>query len=77
MERELTSLEHRLYDFLDAVDTILEYDVSPARWELLREKMKKCKQDCEVEYGVVNNGYSLHIRLPYEIKGAKAPKEDK
>ena len=68
MERELTGLEQRLYKFLDDMDTHLEYNPSPERWEIMRNKMKKCKQDCMVEYGVVNNGYSLHIHLPYEFK---------
>lgn len=66
MERELTALEHCLYKFLDDMDTILENEVSSARWERMRDKMRKCKQDCQLEYGVVNNGYSLHIHLPYE-----------
>lgn len=71
MERELTALEQRLYKFLDNMDTILEYDASSSRWELMRNKMEKCKQDCKVEYGVVCNWYSLHIHLPYEFKEAK------
>ena len=70
MERELTALEHRLYKFLDDMDTILENEVSPVRWERMRDKLRKCKQDCKLDYGVVNNGYSLHIHihLPYESK---------
>lgn len=71
MERELTGLEQRLYRFLDDMDTHLEYEPSSKRWEIMRDKMKKCKQDCMVEYGVVNNGYSLHIHLPYEFKAVK------
>ncbi len=69
MERELTGLEQRLYKFLDDMDTHLEYDPSPERWEIMRSKMKKCKQDCKVEFGVINNGYSLHIKLPFEHTG--------
>lgn len=68
--RELSALECRLYKFLDDIDTILEYDVLPAHWELMRDKLKKCKQDCEVVYGVVNNGHSLHIHVPYQVKEA-------
>lgn len=67
MERELTGLELRLYKFLDDMDTHLEYEPSPERWKLMRDKMKKCKQDCMVEFGVINNGYSLHIELPFDV----------
>ena len=67
MERELTALEHRLYKFLDDMDTYLEYEPTDERWEKMREKMKKCKEDCQVQYGVVNNGYSLHIELPFDV----------
>lgn len=67
MERELTGLEQRLYRFLDDMDIILEYDATSSSWERMRDKMKQCKEDCETCYGVVNNGYSLHIHLPYEL----------
>ena len=67
MERELTALEQRLYKFLDDMDTQLDYAPTKIRWELLRDKMKKCKQDCMVEFGVINNGYSLHIELPFDV----------
>lgn len=67
MERELTALEHRLYKFLDDMDSCLEYEPTKERWEKMREKMKKCKEDCQVQYGVVNNGYSLHIELPFDV----------
>ena len=68
IERELTGLEQRLYKFLDDIDSIVEYDATPERWERIREKMKKCKEDCKVSYGVINNGYSLHIELPFDIE---------
>jgi hypothetical protein len=64
--RELTGLELRLYQFLDDVDTIVEYPMTESRWELMRQKMKKCKEDCKVSFGVVNNGYSLHVELPFD-----------
>lgn len=67
MERELTALEKRLYKFLDDMDSHLDYEPTKERWELLRDKMKKCKQDCMVEFGVINNGYSLHIELPFDV----------
>ena len=67
IKRELTNLEERLYDFLDYADGVLEYDVSQKSWERLREAMKKCKEDCKVKYGVINNGYSLHIELPFDV----------
>ena len=67
MERELTALEQRLYKFLDDMDSHLEYEPTTERWELMREKMKKCKQDCMVQFGVINNGYSLHIELPFDV----------
>ena len=67
IKRELTNLEERLYDFLDYADGVLEYDVSQKSWERLREAMKKCKEDCKVKYGVINNGYSLHVELPFDI----------
>jgi len=63
--RELTGLEQRLYQFLDDIDTIVEYPITESRWELIRQKMKKCKEDCKVSFGVVNNGYSLHVELPF------------
>ena len=66
-KRELTNLEERLYDFLDFADGILEYDVSQKSWEKLREAMKLCKEDCKVKYGVINNGYSLHVELPFDV----------
>lgn len=66
MERELTALEQRLYKFLDNVDSHLEYEPTKERWELLREKTEKCKQDCIAAFGVINNGYSLHIELPFD-----------
>ena len=67
--RELTGLEQRLYKFLDKVDDIVEYDLTEKRWESLRFAMKQCKEDCRTMYGVVNNGYSLHIHLPFGIDG--------
>ena len=67
IKRELTNLEERLYDFLDYADGVLEYDVSQKSWERLREAMKKCKEDCKVKYGVINNGYSLHVELPFNV----------
>lgn len=66
-KRELTNLEERLYDFLDFADSTLEYDATQKSWERLREEMKRCKEDCEVKYGVINNGYSLHVELPFEV----------
>lgn len=66
MERELTALEHRLYKFLDDMDSILEYEPTSSRWESMRDKMKRCKEDCRIEFGVINNGYSLHIELPFD-----------
>lgn len=65
-KRELTNLEERLYGFLDFADGILEYDVSQKSLEKLREAMKRCKEDCKVKYGVINNGYSLHVELPFD-----------
>lgn len=29
--------------------------------------MRGCKEDCKTSYGVVNNGYSLHIELPFDV----------
>ena len=29
--------------------------------------MKRCKEDCKVKYGVINNGYSLHVELPFDV----------
>lgn len=69
MERELTALEQRLYKFLDDVDTQTEFDLSVDRWAKLCRMVRKCKEDCKVEFGVVNNGYSLHIKLPFEHTG--------
>ncbi len=66
-KRELTNLEERLYDFLDFADSILEYDVTQKSWGKLREAMKRCKEDCKVKYGVINNGYSLHVELPFDV----------
>ena len=66
-KRELTNLEERLYEFLDLADSTLEYDVSQKSWEKLREAMKQCKEDCKVKYGVINNGYSLHVELPFDV----------
>ena len=66
-KRELTNREERLYDFLDFADSNLEYDVSQKSWEKLREAMKRCKEDCKVKYGVINNGYSLHVELPFDV----------
>ena len=65
-KRELTNLEERLYDFLDFADSTLECDVSQKSWEKLREAMKRCKEDCKVKYGVINNGYSLRVELPFD-----------
>lgn len=65
-KRELTNLEERLYNFLDLADSTLEYDVSQKAWKNLREAMKQCKEDCKVKYGVINNGYSLHVELPFD-----------
>ena len=67
MERELSALEHRLYEFLDDMDSYLDYEPTKELWEKMKDKMKRCKEDCKVEYGVVNNGYSLHIKLPYDV----------
>lgn len=67
LKRELTCLEERLYNFLDFVDSTLEYDVSQKSWEKMREAMKRCKEDCAVKYGVINNGYSLHVELPFDV----------
>lgn len=66
-KRELTNLEQRLYAFLDLADSTLEYDVSKMSWVNLREAMKRCKEDCTVKYGVINNGYSLHVELPFDV----------
>lgn len=66
-KRELSNLEERLYAFLDLADSTLEYDVSQKSWEKLREAMKRCKEDCTVKYGVINNGYSLHVELPFDV----------
>ena len=66
-KRELTNLEKRLYAFLDYADSTLEYDVSQNSWVKLREAMKRCKEDCKVNYGVINNGYSLHVELPFDV----------
>lgn len=66
-KRELTNLEERLYDFLDFADSILEYPISQKSWEKLRDAMKRCKEDCKVKYGVINNGYSLHVELPFDV----------
>lgn len=66
-KRELTNLEQRLYAFLDLADSTLEYDVSQNSWVKLREAMKRCKEDCKVKYGVINNGYSLHVELPFDV----------
>jgi hypothetical protein len=66
-KRELTNLEERLYNFLDLADSTLEYDVSQKAWKNLREAMKRCKEDCKVKYGVINNGYSLHVELPFDV----------
>lgn len=68
--RELTALEQRLYKFLDDMDFHLEYEPTKERWELMRQKMKKCKEDCKVAYGVICNGYSLHIELPFDVDKA-------
>lgn len=65
--REFTGLEQRLYQFLDDIDTIVEYPMTESRWELIRQKMNKCKEDCKVSFGVVNNGYSLHVELPFDV----------
>ena len=67
MQRELTALEHRLYKFLDDVDTITEGELTASKWEKLRSYMRGCKEDCKTSYGVVNNGYSLHIELPFDV----------
>lgn len=72
MERELSALEHRLYKFLDDMDTHLEYEPTKEMWEKMRNKMEKCKEDCKVVYGVVNNGYSLHIELPFDCEKSTA-----
>lgn len=66
-KRELSNLEERLYAFLDLADSTLEYDVSQMSWVNLREAMKRCKEDCKVKYGVINNGYSLHVELPFDV----------
>ena len=68
MERELTALEQRLYKFLDDVDSLTEFDLTPQKWTKIREYVNRCKDDCKVQYGVVNNGYSLHIKLPFEFE---------
>ena len=67
MQRELTALEHRLYKVLDDVDTITEGELTASKWEKLRNYMRRCKEDCKTSYGVVNNGYSLHIELPFDV----------
>ena len=64
--RELTGLEQRLYEFMDKVDDVLEYDPCERRWNYLRDKLRERKEDCRTTYGVVNDGYSLHIRLPFD-----------
>ena len=66
MDRELSALELRLYKFLDDVDSATEFDYTPDRWAKICRMVSKCKDDCKVQFGVVNNGYSLHIHLPFE-----------
>lgn len=70
MQRELTALEHRLYKFLDDVDSITEGELTASKWEKIRNYMRRCKEDCNTSYGVVNNGYSLHIELPFDVEKA-------
>lgn len=70
MQRELTALEHRLYKFLDDVDSITEGELTASKWEKIRSYMRGCKEDCKTSYGVVNNGYSLHIELPFDVEKA-------
>ena len=36
MQRELTALEHRLYKFLDDVDSITEGELTASKWEKIR-----------------------------------------
>lgn len=72
--RELTGLEQHLYKFMDIVYDTLEYDtcekglcdnLHEKKLEFLRGKLKQYKDECK-KYGVVNNGYYLHIRLPFD-----------
>lgn len=44
MERELTALEHRLYKFLDDVDSIVEFMSDDAYCNKLRDKVKKMQR---------------------------------
>lgn len=44
MERELTALEHRLYKFLDDVDSIAEFMSDDAYCNKLRDKVKKMQR---------------------------------
>ena len=71
--RELTGLEQRLYKFVDTVDTILEYDQCERRWNYLRAQLRQCQSDCRTLYGLINNGYSLHIQLPFDVGDCMAP----
>lgn len=66
MEREFTGLEQRLYKFLDDMDSITEYDVTRDRWGQIQDKVKQCKEDCKTLFGVICNGYSAHIKLPFD-----------
>ena len=75
LKRELTCLERHLYKFLDNMDFHLEFEPTKERWEFMRKKMEQCKRDCKVNYGVISNGYSLHIELPFDVN--KAMKEAK
>ena len=68
MERELTNLEYRLLKFLDMVDTITEGEGNSEKWFSIKERMKQCKEDCKVEFGLVSNEYCHYIHLPFEYK---------
>lgn len=67
IERELTGLEQCLYKFLDNVDTLIEGDCNDKRWAAIKSRMKRCKDECKTLFGVVCNGYSLHIELPFDV----------
>ena len=71
--RELTGLEQRLYEFVDQIDTVLEYECSEERWKYLRDQLLQCQRDCMTMYGLVNNGYSLHIQLPFDVGTCMKP----
>ena len=71
--RELTGLEQRLYEFVDQIDTVLEYECSEERWNCMRVYLKRCQSDCRTLYGLINNGYSLHIQLPFDVGDCMTP----